>query len=270
MDTQWHYLIDEEQKGPVTTQALLNLRQSGVVNARTHVWKQGMGEWVPMSEIPELAEACRQPRQTSSGPPPLPENAPHPLHEGRDLQKEAEEEEGEKQFRKAIAMLIGFIAIIVGVIVYNVTKPPFIGDEPLGGGADVTIHQIRDLEPTEGQTIIIFRTRMNERHDVFVVGEGKRYGMELHMPGYNYIIVPAGSYDLELIYHGETSNLKIPGIYGPFDHLVPRAQLIRFDLVMFNYWNDVDRFTGDPFRTFNPDGTTKATVPAHLNPGRSY
>ncbi len=54
MSAQWHYLIDGEQVGPVSTQELQDLALDGIVQPTDLVWTQGMEDWKPAFEIPGL------------------------------------------------------------------------------------------------------------------------------------------------------------------------------------------------------------------------
>ncbi len=55
-DARWSYLDAANQKqGPFSREALLQLRETGVVNEKTLVWRTGMPDWVKFSEAPDLA-----------------------------------------------------------------------------------------------------------------------------------------------------------------------------------------------------------------------
>lgn len=44
------------QRGPVTEDELGDLVKDGIISAETRVWKEGMGDWVPLSEVHALAD----------------------------------------------------------------------------------------------------------------------------------------------------------------------------------------------------------------------
>jgi hypothetical protein len=46
----WYYAHDGQQDGPHSEEALQNLVKSGQINASTLVWREGMPNWLPVSE----------------------------------------------------------------------------------------------------------------------------------------------------------------------------------------------------------------------------
>lgn len=65
--TSFYAAIDGKQAGPFTMPELARRIGSGEVGADTLVWKQGMEQWTPASEVSELTGLLG-----ASGPPPLP------------------------------------------------------------------------------------------------------------------------------------------------------------------------------------------------------
>lgn len=63
--------VNGQQLPNQTPQAIGTMLQQGVVNANTLVWKTGMTNWLPLSQVPELAGLLNQ--QT---PPPVPPQIP--------------------------------------------------------------------------------------------------------------------------------------------------------------------------------------------------
>jgi hypothetical protein len=53
----WYYSQNNQQMGPVAEEELKTKLRSGVLVAGTLVWKEGMGDWKPVSEVAELAAA---------------------------------------------------------------------------------------------------------------------------------------------------------------------------------------------------------------------
>ena len=47
MATEWYYAENDEQKGPVTFEALQGLAANGTLRPKDLVWKAGMPDWVP-------------------------------------------------------------------------------------------------------------------------------------------------------------------------------------------------------------------------------
>jgi hypothetical protein len=60
---QWYYSKGGEQKGPVEQQELQRLCSNGEVKSSDLVWRDGMANWQPVSQVPELAAvASAQPQ----------------------------------------------------------------------------------------------------------------------------------------------------------------------------------------------------------------
>src|SRR5690606_8338634 len=72
----WHYGIGEEQYGPVTLLHLRGMVASGELTPDDVVWKEGLADWVAVSDVSELNSTLRQAVQNFSAPKePLPANA---------------------------------------------------------------------------------------------------------------------------------------------------------------------------------------------------
>jgi membrane protease subunit (stomatin/prohibitin family) len=63
---QWYAGIGGQQQGPFDLNALAAQVRGGAITPATLVWKQGLSQWVPAQQVPELAEIF------GSVPPPLP------------------------------------------------------------------------------------------------------------------------------------------------------------------------------------------------------
>lgn len=50
----WHYAHNGQQQGPVSDAELAQLFESGTLKADSLVWAEGMADWKPISEVPEL------------------------------------------------------------------------------------------------------------------------------------------------------------------------------------------------------------------------
>ncbi|MFQ5731985.1 MAG: GYF domain-containing protein [Planctomycetaceae bacterium] len=68
MATDWYYAIDGRQYGPVPPRELKNLAERGDISGGDLVWKEGMPDWMPASQIQGLS--------TFPSPPPPPPSAP--------------------------------------------------------------------------------------------------------------------------------------------------------------------------------------------------
>lgn len=65
----WWYLRDDERVGPLSVETFQELYQDGLVDAATSVWQDGMDQWLPLDQVPELKAAVL------SVPPPPPISA---------------------------------------------------------------------------------------------------------------------------------------------------------------------------------------------------
>ncbi|MBU0678534.1 MAG: DUF4339 domain-containing protein [Verrucomicrobia bacterium] len=55
MDRKWFYSKDgKQQEGPLSGDELVQLVTSGTLNPRVLVWAQGMQDWIPAENVPEL------------------------------------------------------------------------------------------------------------------------------------------------------------------------------------------------------------------------
>ncbi len=51
---QWHYMIGQQQLGPVPMSTIVGMINTGSITASTLVWKQGMAGWIPAGSAPEF------------------------------------------------------------------------------------------------------------------------------------------------------------------------------------------------------------------------
>ncbi len=63
----WYYAQDGTEQGPVSLEELRQLLHSGALNADTLVWTEGLSQWTPWLEVPELnpALSAKQPPPTA-------------------------------------------------------------------------------------------------------------------------------------------------------------------------------------------------------------
>lgn len=54
MASNWYYAIGDNEKGPIPAAELKSLAMDGTIKQSTLVWKEGMDDWKPASEIPGL------------------------------------------------------------------------------------------------------------------------------------------------------------------------------------------------------------------------
>src|SRR5690606_26488238 len=69
---QWFLGVGGQQLGPYDTAGLAAQVSAGTLTATTLVWKQGMAQWTPAGQVPELVPLL------GSIPPPLPPQPPAP------------------------------------------------------------------------------------------------------------------------------------------------------------------------------------------------
>lgn len=72
----WYYSKDNQQMGPVAEEQLKTLLRTSALSASSLVWKEGMADWKPVTEIPELAVALTtMPPRSGLVIPPTPPSA---------------------------------------------------------------------------------------------------------------------------------------------------------------------------------------------------
>jgi len=72
----FHAAINGAQAGPFDVNGIRNMVAQGQMNGETLVWKQGMPQWTPAGQVPELAPVFQAPPPIPGGPggpPPLPQ-----------------------------------------------------------------------------------------------------------------------------------------------------------------------------------------------------
>lgn len=52
---EWFYARGDMQRGPVSENDLADLIKNGIIAPETRVWAEGMEDWKPLAEVPELA-----------------------------------------------------------------------------------------------------------------------------------------------------------------------------------------------------------------------
>jgi predicted Zn finger-like uncharacterized protein len=75
----WHVAIQDVPVGPMTRDELARKVEAGAVTGESLCWREGMDDWRPMSELPELAQVLRRAQGESSWsgrPPPRPRRDP--------------------------------------------------------------------------------------------------------------------------------------------------------------------------------------------------
>ncbi|MFK7909262.1 MAG: GYF domain-containing protein [Akkermansiaceae bacterium] len=63
---EWFYGKDNAQHGPVSELEIRNLVTSGQIDMETIVWREGMGDWIPMKDVPDFQQAAGNVATTNS------------------------------------------------------------------------------------------------------------------------------------------------------------------------------------------------------------
>ncbi|QQL45317.1 CD225/dispanin family protein [Sulfuriroseicoccus oceanibius] len=77
---QWYYTENGTQQGPVSGEQMTALIQSGRLTSQSLVWREGMANWLPVAQVPELSALAQSgPPATSHSPYQPPASTPtHP------------------------------------------------------------------------------------------------------------------------------------------------------------------------------------------------
>ena len=75
MDSAWYYALNGEQKGPTSNENILAMVRAGSLTATDRIWREGLDNWVQVSDIGEFGAALIvspvvsvTPIQTGAGP----------------------------------------------------------------------------------------------------------------------------------------------------------------------------------------------------------
>ena len=52
----WHLAIGKDQKGPFTAAEVKDRARRGEINGDTFIWREGLGDWKPLSDVSEFAD----------------------------------------------------------------------------------------------------------------------------------------------------------------------------------------------------------------------
>jgi predicted Zn finger-like uncharacterized protein len=80
---EWTVNVSDDDQRTMTTAQLQQAYAAGTLTADTYVWKDGMGDWLPLSNVPELVAAVSRPGPAAGAayaapaPAPAPEPEPH-------------------------------------------------------------------------------------------------------------------------------------------------------------------------------------------------
>src|SRR5207253_8760180 len=68
--SRWFYVQEDQRRGPVDLDVLVEMLASGQLPDGTLVWRHGLKEWAPAGQVGEVADQL---------PPPLPGGKPAPM-----------------------------------------------------------------------------------------------------------------------------------------------------------------------------------------------
>ncbi|HEX6240477.1 MAG TPA: GYF domain-containing protein [Polyangiales bacterium] len=100
----WHAAIKDVPVGPMTREELGRKIEAGAVTEDSLCWREGMDDWKPLGELPELAQLLRRSREGSRSRPPPPRHRPpphvpaHPPTQGARAPSQYPEEELEEDY----------------------------------------------------------------------------------------------------------------------------------------------------------------------------
>ena len=57
MDSAWYYALNGEQKGPTSNENIIAMVRAGSLTATDRVWREGLDNWVQVSDVDEFAVA---------------------------------------------------------------------------------------------------------------------------------------------------------------------------------------------------------------------
>src|SRR6201999_3273420 len=72
----WMVNVAEGDQRTMSMREVVDAYRSGVVNAETFVWKDGMGDWLPIGQVPEVAAALSGGQSMDSAPPVFENSSP--------------------------------------------------------------------------------------------------------------------------------------------------------------------------------------------------
>src|ERR1700716_331031 len=54
--SEWYYILDETERGPVSEDDLKHIFASGTLPLNTPVWREGMEDWTAAGDCPDLRD----------------------------------------------------------------------------------------------------------------------------------------------------------------------------------------------------------------------
>ncbi len=112
---QWFYGVGGEQRGPVSMEQLKSLLAEGSLSPETVVWREGMGSWLPISQVPELAPAVPSAQVPPPAlPPPASAPAPHAARLAASPQRLERKRPWSLTLLGILWLLVGALMTVVG------------------------------------------------------------------------------------------------------------------------------------------------------------
>lgn len=104
--SEWFYVKDGEQAGPVSESELKTMLASKTIEPDTYVWKEGMADWAPATDVRELAGAEVQAGTSAPATDPSPEAVATPAAASSPASDDKADAKRRKPGAAAIAELV--------------------------------------------------------------------------------------------------------------------------------------------------------------------
>lgn len=70
VESKWYYVDDQRQIGPLSLSELQELNRNGRLPPHCLVWKEGLPDWLPIEEVPEVTLSASRTNSTAPQTPP--------------------------------------------------------------------------------------------------------------------------------------------------------------------------------------------------------
>lgn len=144
--TMYYIYRNGQQEGPFDIQTIIYMN----LNGDTLVWCEGMSNWTPISQVPELQQAYQvvPPPFTHNVPPQFPNQGPPQYGQEYQQQNDYQQqyEENKKEFFKELLKILACLVIVGLVFLYKCS-----GDSNTTDDADVQVTEQTQESETESQ-----------------------------------------------------------------------------------------------------------------------
>lgn len=106
-ESEWYYIDDNGQKGPVSEADLAALQRDGRLSGATLIWRKGQGSWSPLAEtLPAISET----------PPPLPAGLSAPRASRKRAKREPWSDTSPHPWRRYFARMFDLYIVGIGLL----------------------------------------------------------------------------------------------------------------------------------------------------------